>query len=56
MQQRIHVNITRTLISTHIRTIHKNLANLVKNYHGIIERLHLIAQKQTELQIELYDE
>ena len=31
-------------------------ANLVKNYHGIIERLHFIAQKQTELQNELYDE
>ena len=25
----------------------------MKNYHGIIERLHLIAQKQTELQNEL---
>ena len=28
----------------------------MKNYHGIIERLHIIAQKQTELQNELYDE
>ena len=33
-----------------------NLANPVKNDHGIIERLRIIAQKQTELQNELYDE
>ena len=33
-----------------------NLANLVKNYHEINEELHFIAQKQTELQNELYDE
>ena len=39
-----------------IRTIHLNLASLVINYRGIIEQLHLIAQKQTELQNELYDE
>ena len=30
-----------------------NLANPVKNYHGIIEQIHFIAQKQTELQNEL---
>ena len=28
----------------------------MKNYHGIIEREHLIAQRQTELQNELHDE
>ena len=39
-----------------IRTIHYNLSNLVKNYHGFIERLHLIAQRQTELQNEQNDE
>ena len=37
-------------------TIHWNVVNIVKNYHGIIEPLHLIDQKQTELQNELYDE
>ena len=31
-------------------------ASLVNNYHGIIERLHLLTQKQTELQNELFDE
>ena len=35
---------------------HWNLANLVKNYHGIIGLQHLIDQKQIELQNELYDE
>ena len=39
-----------------IRTLHWNLVNLVKSYHGIIERPRLNAQKQTELQNELYDE
>ena len=29
-----------------VRTSHWNLAKLVKNYHGIIERPHLVAQKQ----------
>ena len=38
------------------RTIYLNLASRLKNYHGIIEQLHLIAQKQTELQNELYVE
>ena len=28
----------------------------MKNYHGIIEHLLLIAQKQTELQNELHDQ
>ena len=36
--------------------VHLNLANLVKSYHGIIERPRLIAQKQKELQKELYVE
>ena len=40
-----------------IRTIHKNLANLVNHYHGIIELPRLIAQKQKELQKrEIYGE
>ena len=30
------------------RPIHWNLASLVKNYHGIIERPRLVTQKQTE--------
>ena len=37
-------------------TIHLILANPVKTYHVVIERLRLIVQKQTELQNELYDE
>ena len=38
------------------RTIHWNLANPVKSYHGIIEHPLLIDQKQTEWKNELYDE
>ena len=37
-------------------TVHRNLANLVKNDHGIIGLPHLIDQKQKELQNELYEE
>ena len=33
-----------------------NLASIVKNYHGVIEQLHLIAQKQAEVQNEPYVE
>ena len=40
----------------YILTLHWHLVNLVKSYHGIIERPRLNAQKQTELQNELYDE
>ena len=36
-----------------IRTFHWNLAGVVKNYHGIIERLHFIEQRQAKLQNEL---
>ena len=36
--------------------MHLNLASLVKNYHGIIEQLHLIDQRQAKLQKELYVE
>ena len=32
------------------------MASTVKNYHGIIEQLHFIDQKQAELQNELYVE
>ena len=32
------------------RTIHWNLVNLAKHYHGIIESPRFVAQKQTELQ------
>ena len=32
-----------------IQTIHWSLGNRVKNYHGIIERLHLIDPRLTEL-------
>ena len=39
-----------------IQAVHWNLANLVKNYHGIIEQLHFINQRQPELQNELYVE
>ena len=39
-----------------VRTIYYNLASIVKNYHGIIEQLHFIDQKQAELQKELYVE
>ena len=39
-----------------IRTIYQNLASVVKNYHGIIEQLHFIDQRQAELQNELYVE
>ena len=39
-----------------IRTIYSNLASIVKNYHGIIEQLHFIDQKQAELQNELHVE
>ena len=35
-----------------IRTICWNLASIVKNYHGIIEQLHFIAQRQAKLQNE----
>ena len=38
-----------------IRTTCEELANLLKNYHGFIERQHFIAQKQTELQNDPYD-
>ena len=38
------------------RTIYWNLESRVKNYHGIIEQLHLVAQKQAKLQNELYVE
>ena len=37
-------------------TIHWNLANPVKNYHGIIGLPHLKDQKPTESQNELYEE
>ena len=37
-------------------TIHLNLASLVKNYHGIIEQLHLTDQKLAKLQNEVYVE
>ena len=37
-----------------VRTIYQNLARFVKNYHGIIEQLHLINQRQPKLQDELY--
>ena len=37
-----------------ICTIQKNLASIVKNYHGIIEQLHFIDQRQAELQNELW--
>ena len=39
-----------------IKTIYENLASIVKNYHGIIGQLHLIDERQTELQNELYVE
>ena len=39
-----------------IRTIHWNLANLVKNYHGIIELVHLIDPRRTILLQERYEE
>ena len=39
-----------------ILTIYKNLATTVKNYHGIIEQLHFVDQRQAELQNELYVE
>ena len=35
-----------------IRTIYWNLESIVKNYHGIIEQLQLIDQRQAELQNE----
>ena len=38
------------------RTFHQNLASIVKNYHGAIDQLHFIAQKQTELQNKLFEE
>ena len=38
------------------RTICYNLASIVENYHGIIEQLQFIDQKQAELQNELYVE
>ena len=39
-----------------IRTIYYNLESRLKNYHGIIEQPHLVAQKQAKLQNELYVE
>ena len=60
-KQRLHKRRKRVYVSfwsrhrsqkLFIRTIHQNL----EKYHGIIERLHLIDQKQTKLQNELYDE
>ena len=39
-----------------IRTIYWNLASIVKNYFGIIEQPHLLAQRQAELQNEVYVE
>ena len=35
---------------------YQSLASIVKNYHGIIEQLHLITQKQAEVQNEPYVE
>ena len=43
-------------IGKKIRTIHHILASSMKNYHGIIEQLHLIDQRQAKLQNELYVE